>query len=297
MSLLKKPKRAYLFWVFVGIAIPLTIGVLGYTAGYRIDNTAKTIIKTSALSVYSKPTTVNVHINDALVASATPYISTFPAGSYAVRVEREGYYPWRAIAEIDEDTAISFAHIQLFPQSIPASVATLPEDEDHMRVATPEERAKIKDLKMSETDAVRILSSSGHSMIVNDTKKYIAVYAKGQTTPIAEFSGDFVAGEWLNDEALIATHNELFIVNTSSEERTLITRTTRTLTDATFFPTGTHIIYSDLSGIFATEVYPNHAGVTTQLLASENVDDLHIARRPYTLYFLLNLAPMSLALE
>lgn len=96
------------------ILIGTTIGIF-YARGYRFDPTnPKGILEgTGLLVLTSKPDGSRVFINDHLTTATNNTINLAP-GIYQVRIEQDGYFPWKKTIEIKTE-AVSQANATLFP--------------------------------------------------------------------------------------------------------------------------------------------------------------------------------------
>lgn len=295
----KKPKRAYIFWIFIVIAIPLAVSVLGYAAGYRIDRVSKSIIKTSALSVYSYPSNASVYIDNILRAEKTPFIATFAPGTYVITVAQEGYYDWSTTTTLTEQRSALFSHVVLFRKSglERASNTALPEKSQRFEAVTKDQQLNMNLLPQFETlDNLRTLSGAG-LFIVDDAKKSYAVTTTSLETVMLEGSGTVVAAEWHDNVLMIATSNEIQLFDTDTSTSTVVTRQTTPIIDAVLLPSGTHVIYSDTNGIYATEAYPHNVHAHTTLATHAGISALRISKNGKTLYPIIGTEVYTLEIQ
>lgn len=96
------------------ILLGTTIGIF-YARGYRFDPTnPKGILEgTGLLVLTSKPDGSRVYINDHLTTATNNTINLAP-GTYNVRIEQDGYFPWKKTIEIKTET-VSQANATLYP--------------------------------------------------------------------------------------------------------------------------------------------------------------------------------------
>lgn len=96
------------------ILLGTTIGIF-YARGYRFDpNNPKGILEgTGLLVLTSKPDGSRVYINDHLTTATNNTINLAP-GTYQVRIEQDGYFPWKKTIEIKNET-VSTANATLYP--------------------------------------------------------------------------------------------------------------------------------------------------------------------------------------
>lgn len=292
----KKPKRAYIFWIFIIIAIPLAVVLLGYASGYRIDGLSKTIIKTSALSIYTTPSNAHITINDSLLNETTPFIQTFQPGTYHILVSKDGYYDWETTTSIDSNTSALFAHVVLFPKSSLTLEDALPDNDHALRAATQNEITTLGSLLIQPTDDVRMLVGD-QTLVVDNTKKQYLIYDNSLHELLYSDSGNVVSADWNDHVLLIATDKEISTYDANTKLTTLVTRQTTPITDAVFTPEGTHIIFSDSNGLYAIEAYPHNVHVQTQLSTESGIENLRISKNPEKVYLTLSGKIFSLALE
>lgn len=96
------------------ILLGTTIGIF-YARGYRFDPTnPKGILEgTGLLVLTSKPDGSRVFIDDHLTTATNNTINLAP-GTYKVRIEQDGYFPWKKTIDIKTE-AVSQANAVLFP--------------------------------------------------------------------------------------------------------------------------------------------------------------------------------------
>src|SRR3989344_3960150 len=92
-----------------------TVSGIFYARGYRFDPTNPgTILEgTGLLVLTSRPDGARVLINSHFTTATNNTINLTP-GSYKVRVEKDGYFPWEKTIEIKKE-AVSQANATLFP--------------------------------------------------------------------------------------------------------------------------------------------------------------------------------------
>lgn len=102
------------FIILFLILLGTTFGIF-YARGYRFDlNNPKSILEgTGLLVLTSKPDGSRVFINNHLTTATNNTINLAP-GVYEVRIEQDGYFPWRKTIEIKNE-AVSQANATLFP--------------------------------------------------------------------------------------------------------------------------------------------------------------------------------------
>lgn len=101
-------------FILLFLGIGTTIAIL-YGKGYRFDFTgSKSILKgTGLLVATSTPDGASVFVNDHLTTATNNTINLAP-GDYAIRIEKEGYFPWKKTIHVQEEI-VSKAEATLFP--------------------------------------------------------------------------------------------------------------------------------------------------------------------------------------
>ncbi|MCW1930271.1 MAG: PEGA domain-containing protein [Candidatus Kerfeldbacteria bacterium] len=294
---IQKPKRAYVFWFFLILAIPLAIFILGYASGYRLDKTSRTIIKTSALSIYTTPSNAHITINGELLDNTTPFIQTFQPGTYHVVVSKEGYHSWETTTTLDTNTSALFADVVLFPQSQLTLEESSPKKEQMLRLATDEEMHTLSSATFVALDDAVLLLSGPQTLVIDETKKTYAVFDTALDTLFYAASGSVVAAEWHEDTLLIATTHEIVTYNKNRNDVSLVTRQATSIRDALFTSNGAHVIFVDALGLHAIEAYPNNVHARTQLSAEKDMINIRIAKDPERVYMDISGKTFSLNLE
>ncbi len=103
---------SFLILLFLGIGT--TIAVL-YGKGYRFDFTgSKSFLKGTGLMVAtSTPDGASVYVDGHLTTATNNTINLAP-GDYSIRIEKDGYFPWKKTIHVQEEV-VSKAEATLFP--------------------------------------------------------------------------------------------------------------------------------------------------------------------------------------
>ncbi|MDD3905950.1 MAG: PEGA domain-containing protein [Candidatus Omnitrophica bacterium] len=111
-----KIKRAIAFYVSVllfFITLPI---LLSYSLGYRIEYKAMKVYKTGIIFINTKPSGASVYINDELLDGVTPtQVEDLKPGSYRVKVNKDGFYPWGEELIVRPNMVTKADSIILFP--------------------------------------------------------------------------------------------------------------------------------------------------------------------------------------
>lgn len=98
------------------LLVATTIAVL-YASGYRLtQENGKTFVEGTGVIVFtSKPDSARVYVNDELVTATDNTINRMP-GEYEVRIEKDGYFPWKKKIIVKKGE-VSQANAILFPST------------------------------------------------------------------------------------------------------------------------------------------------------------------------------------
>lgn len=109
-------KRLVISTILILVLILIGTGIgIYYARGYRFDpQNPKAILQgTGLLVLTSKPDGARVYVDDHLTTATNNTINLQP-GTYQVRIEKDGYFPWKKSIEIKKE-AVSQANATLFP--------------------------------------------------------------------------------------------------------------------------------------------------------------------------------------
>ena len=109
--------RKILFYSSIGLFLILSTAVVLFALGYGYDFSKNQILKTGGFGVTAN-TGISVYIDDQLVGSTSFLSNSYSKsrllpGSYAVRVEADGYDSWQKQIEIQEGAFTDFPSIVL----------------------------------------------------------------------------------------------------------------------------------------------------------------------------------------
>ena len=95
-----RKRRLVLFWICALLFIGLTVPIILYSFGYRFSFAEWKILRAGGLFISSTPTTgTKIYVDDHLVKETTLlsrkiFLQGLTPRTYAVRIEKEGYFPW-----------------------------------------------------------------------------------------------------------------------------------------------------------------------------------------------------------
>lgn len=112
--------RNVIFAVFTLLFFIISPLVTLYTAGYRLDIHSFRITKIGVLSIDILPNDARVYLNDKHIDQNIPMrVSNLSAGSYHLRIEKDGHLPWIKDIVIEENKTTYIKNITLFAVHTP----------------------------------------------------------------------------------------------------------------------------------------------------------------------------------
>lgn len=111
---MKTAARKIIFWAFLGaffISAPL---VVLYTAGYRLNFTHLSLVKTGLLSITTIPKGATVYLNEKNRATTPTILENIMPGIHKIRLEKNGYLTWEKNLEIKEQETTFAPKVILF---------------------------------------------------------------------------------------------------------------------------------------------------------------------------------------
>lgn len=97
--------------------------VVLYTAGYRYNFSKNKVEKTGILMLASEPKDAQVFINGKNVEDKTPArIKNMMPGDYAIKMEKDGYYPWEKVLTIKSKLTTFAENVALFKKTLPMQI-------------------------------------------------------------------------------------------------------------------------------------------------------------------------------
>ncbi|MBI3980594.1 PEGA domain-containing protein [Candidatus Microgenomates bacterium] len=99
----------------ITIFILISLGLIIYARGYRLDFKSKKILGTGLLVATSLPDGASVYLNDHLTTATNTTINLAP-GEYKVRIVKDGYLPWQKNLKVREEI-VTKTEATLFPST------------------------------------------------------------------------------------------------------------------------------------------------------------------------------------
>lgn len=136
--------------------------VIFYTAGYRYDITTHTIQQTGVLSINARPRDARVTANNVSIDKRLPIrLSNRAPGTYWVRIEKDGYYPWEKSIVIRSNETTYIRDVTLIKKDEPEQLAI-----DTTNLIDLDSSPNGKFLSLLEVD------SGVYTVLLYDTRKH-----------------------------------------------------------------------------------------------------------------------------
>ena len=128
---MRKRTRAILFLSSTILFLIITPSVILYSQGYRFDFAKRRIIQTGGLFLKIKPKKCQIYLtpidhklhnkslekeSDSFLGSV--FIDDLLPRSYRIRVEKEGYFPWEKVLQVNEKRVTEAKHILLISRKL-----------------------------------------------------------------------------------------------------------------------------------------------------------------------------------
>ena len=113
--------RRFIFLIFVVFFIAISIGVVLFAQGYRVDFDSLKIVKTGGIFIDTSIDGAKIYINDEYVGTTSgilkynALVSGLTPKNYNIFIYKENYYPWNKVMEIKDGMAVELKNIILFP--------------------------------------------------------------------------------------------------------------------------------------------------------------------------------------
>jgi len=262
-------RRIVFLAFFIAFFISAPIVVL-YTAGYRFSWQYQTLVRTGLLSLATIPKGATVILDGKYQKQTTPVLlNTLLPGLHEVRLEKEGYYPWKKILEIQENTTTFMHTAVLFLQNNP--LLTIPENfpaiavdpqGKHIAYAREEnEWTEIwsQDMTGAKTLLLRLPDSEFDDLTINWSPKGTYILIKEEQEAVCQWRAMSPDGQIRLDV------NTLF---------------SSPLSQVSFDPTWDHLLYAtDTQGVHLLDLLKQ----TTKLIAPDSFAALQTEKGMITL--------------
>lgn len=108
--------RKLSFWFFFFAFIVFAPIILFYSLGYKFDIKSAKFQRTGAISIKTVPQQVEVYLDNKKISESSPYaIRGLLPKKYTLRLEREGFYPYKIPVEV-KSASVSDIDVVLLPK-------------------------------------------------------------------------------------------------------------------------------------------------------------------------------------
>jgi len=108
--------RNFLFYLSVLVFFTGLPFILSFALGYKFDHRTMKFTQTGLISIKTHPQGANIYLDARLLKDKTPAtIQELLPGSYNIKVELAGYYPWITQVNVHPRKVSRFEQIILFP--------------------------------------------------------------------------------------------------------------------------------------------------------------------------------------
>ncbi|OGY89406.1 MAG: hypothetical protein A2458_01385 [Candidatus Kerfeldbacteria bacterium RIFOXYC2_FULL_38_9] len=276
----KKCRRSILFWVFLLSAVPLTVLIIGYAAGYTFDLKTKKIKSTATLSIETTPKNAQIFL-DQNEEAGTPFLkNNINPGTYNISIKKDNYHSWQKKIFLPEGKSTIFPDVILFEKD---TTPALVEKTDHRSLrenflALPADY--YDNYQKNSFDTPQDLKYlPGHPALLIDPKKCNAYLINSldkfdQKNTINNCLIDAVWNE--NRYLLYITKTELWVYDQEENTFTLLTRQSTPFISAVWDLQGDYIYFSNQNGIYALELDGRDHKQTWQLTTMPQASQLTV---------------------
>lgn len=108
--------RSCLFYISVAVFLIGLPAILSFALGYKFNPRTLKFTKTGLIVLKTQPQGANVYLEGRLLPEKTPVtINELMPGSYNLKIELEGHYPWADKVDVGENKVMRLERIILFP--------------------------------------------------------------------------------------------------------------------------------------------------------------------------------------
>ncbi len=305
------PIRRALFFLFVGIFLISAPLVVLYTAGYRFNRTSNTVLQTGTLSLASIPRGADIFLHGQDVRDTTPTVlQRLPQGTHAVRIERNGYYPWERSVHVQSGattyiTAPLFSRSEETPLKESTSAWTRSENErtiaaldfpEGIRLAPTSAGVEVFTDSLTGSTLLTLLPSGTYTpLVVSDRDLFVKnerneiFYLSLERAQAAYSLGrNITASAWEPDERFFAWTDgiEVRIFFTASQTQDFITRQSDILTALHFAHNGGSLLLASAGALIGIDLASyNNGRLHTTLATFSEPTSVWFSRNGDTAFF------------
>jgi len=113
------PKILFGQSVVASIVVLISLGVIFYAEGYRIDFSTFRVVKTGVLYLKIQPRNVTINVNDLRQQESSSFVENLTPGFYHVSVGKSGFVTWKLGLQVRSQSVNEYSDIILFRSKIP----------------------------------------------------------------------------------------------------------------------------------------------------------------------------------
>ncbi len=263
-----KHKQPIIFWIFLLFAVPATIFIAFYSAGYRYSTETRTLSRTAAISLISIPKRATVTLNGVQQTQTTPYVQATAAGTYHMVVKKDGYQTWEKRMNITPGKSIVFSDIVLFytqpivTQLTDATAATnfafefgRIETTTSTIVAGSAEAKTLTEKGFTNLDQLSIVRGGSKLLLIdtNNDRTYILNSLEDETYS-TWIEGAVTSTSWVEKNSFVYTiGTDLWLYRVDTKNMDLIVRGSQIITSVGVHHSGQYFYYTTEHGLYAVE--------------------------------------------
>lgn len=203
-----KKTRTVLFLILVILFFVVAPSIILYSQGWRFDINSKRIVKIGGLYFRVLPKRVNVfvdgkhYLTDYLFGAK--FVEGLLPGEYEIRIEKQGFLPWKKKLKIEEEKTTKVEGIFLIPEKISFEILTK-EIKDFFPTTNPE---KLILLSEKQGGGLKLLELKNNLIAQLSTEKDIKELIKLEKMTFSE----------TGEKIFFLAEDELFEKNLAEEE-------------------------------------------------------------------------------
>lgn len=110
--------RAFAYALTLVLSVAATVVLLYVALGYRLDRTNGHVVRSGLLLVDNQPESAAIYVNNKLKDESTPGRFVLPAGSYDLKLARDGYRDWTKSVTIAASGVREVDYPMLIPNNL-----------------------------------------------------------------------------------------------------------------------------------------------------------------------------------
>ncbi len=234
---MSKKIRDYLFILFIIIFLVMTVGVSLYASGYKFNVSwplkfNRLLQKTGMLVVATQPSGATIYLNDKPQNEAifkfwkknyrvTPAkLKNLLPGEYELRLERDGYWPYKQKIQINSGETTFIEDVNLFRDNVPLMILGVIESK---LIISPDSKylyaAQAKKIITLKTETARYLNTEASGIWLKNNKILAAGVIFDPTKENNDINYAALIGANANNWYLDDSNGQLYYKNNNSINR------------------------------------------------------------------------------